>query len=767
MPGPVSVYRGPEPCKTAYMRVIIVGAGPAGLYLAILLKRQDPTAEVEIYERNRADDTFGFGVVFSDATMDNLREADPESHAAITEQFWHWDEIDTFFRGEKLSSSGHGFAGMSRHKLLVVLQDRCRALGVTMHFETEVTDIKKLAASCDLLVGADGIGSLIRETYAEHFEPRIDERPNRFVWLGTTYPYDAFTFYFKENAHGLWRIHAYRYEPEGSTFIVECTAEALEAAGLDPQDEDATVAYCEALFADELKGHRLLKNRSIWRRFPTVSNRRWSHDNVVLMGDAVHTAHFSVGSGTKLAMEDAIALAQALEAKPNIGDALVAYQAEREADVASLQRAAQASLEWFEHTERYRDLPPIQFNFSMLTRSLRITHENLRLRDPEYVAEVDRWFAGVAAEQSGRAVPADTPPLFTPFKVRDLVLDNRMVLSPMCMYSATDGLVNDFHLVHLGSRAMGGAGLIMTEMTDVTADGRITPGCAGLYTDDHETAWKRIVDFVHGSTPAKIGIQLGHAGRKGATKLMWEGIDRPLEEGAWPIMSASAIPYFPDSQVPKAMDRDDMDAVRDAFVASTRRAEACGFDWIELHMAHGYLLASFLSPLTNQRDDAYGGSIENRLRYPLEVFDAMRAVWPTGKPMSVRISATDWKDGGNDGPESVVIAKALKAHGCDIVDVSSGQTVADARPVYGRLYQTPYADLIRHEAEIPTMTVGNISSFADANSILAAGRADLCVIARAHLWDPYWTLHAAHELGHDVAWPVPYGIMNGYTPRFV
>jgi len=748
------------------MRVVIVGAGPAGLYLAILLKRQDPAAEVEVYERNKPSDTFGFGVVFSDATMDNLREADPESHAAITRRFWHWDEIDTFFGGEKLSSSGHGFAGMSRHELLLVLQERCRELGVTLHFETEIEDVESLAQGCDLFVGADGLSSVVRATYAEHFQPRIDERRNRFVWLGTTYPYDAFTFYFKENEHGLWRVHAYRYEPEGSTFIVECTDKALAATGLDPKDEDATVAYCEALFRDELEGHRLLKNRSIWRRFPTVSNRRWSHDNVVLIGDAVHTAHFSVGSGTKLAMEDAIALAEALKEKPNVAEALVSYEASRRSDVASLQRAAQASLEWFENTERYRGLPPIQFNFSMLTRSLRITHENLRLRDPQYVAEVDDWFAAEASKQSGRPVAPGTPPIFTPYKLRDLTLDNRIVLSPMCMYSAEDGLVNDFHLVHLGSRAMGGAGLIMTEMTDVTADGRITPGCAGLYRDDHEKAWKRIVDFVHGMTRSKIGIQLGHAGRKGATKLMWEGMDRPLEQGAWPIMSASAIPYFPDSQVPKAMDRSDMDTVRDAFAASTRRADACGFDWVELHMAHGYLLASFLSPLTNQRDDAYGGSMANRLRYPLEVFDAMRAVWPADKPMSVRISATDWKDEGNDGPESVEIAKALEAHGCDIIDVSSGQTVADAKPVYGRLFQTPYADLIRHEAGIPTMTVGNISSFADANSILAAGRADLCVIARAHLWDPNWTLHAAHELGHEMGWPAAYSTMNGYTPRF-
>ncbi|MEM1033888.1 MAG: bifunctional salicylyl-CoA 5-hydroxylase/oxidoreductase [Myxococcota bacterium] len=749
------------------MRVVVVGAGPSGLYLAILLKRQMPEADVDVFERNRADDTFGFGVVFSDATLDNLAAADGPSHAAITERFWHWDEIDTFFRGERLTSSGHGFAGMSRRTLLLLLQQRAADLGVSLHFETELRDFHARARDCDLLVGADGIGSAVRERFADHFQPDVDQRPNRFVWLGTTVPYDAFTFYFKENAHGLWRVHAYRYEPEGSTFIVECTDETLRAAGLAPGDEDATVAYCEALFREELGGHRLLKNRSIWRRFPTVKAARWSHENIVLLGDAAHTAHFSVGSGTKLALEDAICLATHLSAHPgDVPAALRAYEAERQPEVASLQRAAQASLEWFEQTERYRDLEPIQFNFSMLTRSLRITHENLRVRDPAYVAEVDRWFAGEAARQSGRDVAVGTPPMFTPFRARGLTLDNRIVLSPMCMYSAHEGLVNDFHLVHLGSRAMGGAGLVMTEMTDVTADGRITPGCAGLYDDTHEVAWRRIVDFVHDQSAAKIGIQLGHAGRKGATKLMWEGMDRPLESGAWPIMSASPLPYFPDSQVPREMDREDMTRVRDAFVAATQRAVRSGFDWLELHMAHGYLLASFLSPLTNVRTDAYGGPLEHRLRFPLEVFDAMRAVWPEEKPMSVRISATDWRDGGNDAAEAVAIARALRDHGCDVIDVSSGQTVADGKPVYGRLFQTPFADRIRHEADVPTMTVGNISSFADANSILAAGRADLCAIARAHLWDPYWTRHAAHELNHDVRWPAPYSPMNGYTPRF-
>lgn len=752
------------------VRIVCVGGGPAGLYLGILLKRQNPEHHVRIVERNRADDTFGFGVVFSDATMGNLEQADPVSYEAITNSFWHWDEIDTFVRGEKLTSTGHGFAGMSRQKLLLILQDRCRELGVEMAFETEVDDPAELLADADLLVGADGLMSRVRERWEDDFEPTIDLRPNRFVWLGTTVPYEAFTFYFKESEHGLFRIHAYRYEPERSTFIVECTEETFLATGLDPNDEDGTAAYVAKVFEEELDGHPLLKNRSIWRRFPTVSNRRWWRDGVVLVGDAVHTAHFSVGSGTKLAMEDVIALADALGRHADVGEALAAYETERRPGVESLQRAAQASLEWFEETERYMDLPPIQFNFSMLTRSLRVTHENLRLRDPAYVASIDAWFAEQATQAMGEAlsepIPATTPPMFTPYKLRDLVLENRVVVSPMCMYSATDGLVNDFHLVHLGSRAQGGAGLVMAEMTDVSAEGRITLGCAGLYTDEHTAAWKRIVDFVHGHSRAKIGMQLGHAGRKGATKRMWEGIDQPLESGGWPILSASPLPYYPHSQVPKAMDRDDMDRVKADFVRATERAEEAGFDLLELHMAHGYLLASFLSPLTNRRDDAYGGGIENRLRYPLEVLDAVRAAWPAQKPLSVRISATDWKEGGNTGDDAVAIAKALKAHDVDIVDVSAGQTVADAKPEYGRLYQTPFADRIRLEAGIPTMTVGNVSSFEDVNSILAAGRADLCVLARAHLWDPYWTRHAAFELGHDLAWPNPYSPMNRYTPRF-
>ncbi|MEZ4440075.1 MAG: bifunctional salicylyl-CoA 5-hydroxylase/oxidoreductase [Polyangiaceae bacterium] len=748
------------------MRIVIVGGGPAGLYLGILLKRRDPSTAVRILERNRPDDTFGFGVVFSDATMDNLAAADPESHAAITESFWHWDEIDTFFKGERLRSTGHGFAGMSRQKLLVILQERCRALGVELVFEHEVKDPATLLADADLLVGADGVASLVRDRWADDFQPHIDLRPNRFVWLGTTFPFEAFTFYFKENEHGLFRVHAYRYEPERSTFIVECTAETFARSGLSEGDEDATAAYFSKLFADELKGHPLLKNRSIWRQFPTIENAHWSRDKVALMGDAVHTAHFSVGSGTKLAMEDAIALDAALAKTGDLAEALRIYEEERRPGVESLQRAAQASLEWFEDTERYLHLEPIQLNFSMLTRSLRVTHDNLAKRDPAFVAEVDAWFAERAASAAGEEVTeTKVAPMFTPFKLRDLRLENRVVVSPMCMYSAVDGLVGDWHLVHLGSRAVGGAGLVIAEMTDVSADGRITPGCAGLYRDEHVVAWKRIVDFVHQQSHAKIGIQLGHAGRKGATKVLWEGMDQPLEEGAWPLIAPSALPYRAGSQVPKAMDRADMDRVKAEFVAATQRAERCGFDLLELHMAHGYLLASFLSPLTNLRDDDYGGDLERRLRFPLEVLDAVRAAWPVHKPMSVRISATDWKEGGTQGEDAVAIARALREHEVDIVDVSAGQTVPDGKPRYGRLFQTPFADRIRHEAGIPTMTVGNISTYEDVNSILAAGRADLCVLARAHLWDPYWTRHAAQAQGQASDWPLPYVAMQGYSPH--
>ena len=750
------------------MNVAVIGGGPAGLFFAILMKLRDPAHRVRVVERNRADDTFGWGVVFSDETLGNIAAADPVTYAAIGRAFAHWTDIDIRYRGEVLTSTGHGFSGLARQALLDILQARAAALGVDLAFETEVTDLAPYRGA-DLIVAADGVNSRIRDLHADRFMPRIDWRPNRFTWLGTTRQFPAFTFLFKEDAHGLWRVHAYRFDPHHSTFIVETTEETWRRAGLAEASEDQSVAFCERLFADELAGHRLLKNRSIWRSFPNVQTAHWSHDNIVLLGDAAHTAHFSIGSGTKLAMEDAIALAEAAAGHAAIPDALAAYEAARRPAVESTQRAAATSLHWFEETERYFGrLEPIQFAASLLTRSLRITHENLKIRDPAFIARLDRWYAGKAANQSGVNVPAESapPPMFTPFRLRELILANRIVVSPMCMYSAEDGLPNDWHLVHLGSRAVGGAGLVMTEMTDVSPEGRITPGCAGMWRPEQARAWRRIVDFVHAGSPAKIGLQLAHAGRKGSTRRMWEGIDEPLDAGNWPLIAPSPLPYLAHGQVPRAMDRADMDKVRDDFVHAAQLAEEAGFDLIELHFAHGYLLSSFITPLANRRTDAYGGSLANRMRFPLEVFDAVRAAWPTAKPMSVRISATDWVPGGFEGADAVAIATLLKAHGCDIVDVSAGQTVAEAEPAYGRLFQTPFADRIRHEAAIPTMAVGNISSYADVNSILVAGRADLCVLARAHLYDPYWTRHAATAQGYDLAWPDQYASLRRYQPRF-
>ena len=749
------------------MKIVSIGGGPAGLYFAILMKKADPGHDIEVLERNRPDDTFGFGVVFSDATLDTFREADPATHAEITRAFTHWDDIDIHYQGQVLTSTGHGFAGLARQTLLDILQRRATELGVVMRFSTEV-DRSAAWEGADLALAADGVNSWVRQRYARHFRPQIDWRRNRFVWLGTTFPFPAFTFIFKEDEHGLWRVHAYNYDRGHSTFILECTEDTWRRAGLDEATEDDTVAFARQLFARELDGHPILKNRSLWRSFPVVANETWHHDNLVLVGDAAHTAHFSIGSGTKLAMEDVIALSRALQEHGTVERALQAYQAERRPQVEALQRAARRSLEWFEDTERYHGrMEPQQFAFSLLTRSLRVTHDNLKTRDAKFVATVDRWVAEKASQQSGVAVPATPcpPPMFTPFRLRGLVLPNRVVVSPMCQYSAEDGTPGDWHLVHLGSRAIGGAGLVMTEMTDVSREGRISPGCAGMYKPEHVTAWKRIVDFVHGASAARIGLQLAHAGRKGSTRRLWEGIDEPLPEGNWPIISASPIPYFAHSQVPREMDRADMDAVRDDFVRATRMADEAGFDLLELHMAHGYLLASFVSPLTNHRRDEYGGALINRLRFPLEVFDAVRAAWPAARPMSVRLSATDWVEGGLRPAEAVDVARALRAHGCDIVDVSAGNTVAEQAPLHGRLFQTPFSDLIRHAAGIPTMTVGGVASHADVNSIIAAGRADLCVLARAHLYDPYWTRHAAREQGVELPWPDQYVSVTSFTPR--
>ncbi|HUF36821.1 MAG TPA: bifunctional salicylyl-CoA 5-hydroxylase/oxidoreductase [Gemmatimonadales bacterium] len=750
------------------MRVAIVGAGPAGLYLALLLKSNDPGHQVTVYERNRVEDTFGFGVVFSDETLENVGEADAETNAAMAAAAARWEDIEIHYRGTALRSTGHRFSGVERKTLLELLARRARALGVEIHWQTEIGDLSDCGLpAADLIVAADGVASTIRDRMADRFEPRIDWRRNRFVWLGSARPFPAFTFYFKPSPAGLWRTHAYQYAPGRSTFIVEAREETWQASGLDENDERATVAYLERLFEDELEGHPLLANRSIWRRFPTVRNARWHAGNVVLLGDAAHTAHFSVGSGTKLAMEDAIALAQALEAGRSVPEALAAYEAGRRPQVESLQRAAQASLEWFESAERYHDTEPLQFAFNLLTRSLRITHENLRLRDPSLVARVDRWFAEQSATQSGRPVPLDPPPppLFTPYRLRELVLPNRIVVSSMCQYRAEDGQPNDWHLVHLGSRAIGGAGLVMTEMTDVSREARISPGCAGMYLPAHVEGWRRIVEFVHRESEAKIGIQLSHAGRKGSTCVPWEGEDEPLPEGNWPLIAPSAIPYRPHNQTPREMTRAEMDQVAADFVRATGMADAAGFDLLELHLAHGYLLASFISPLTNRRTDGYGGSLAGRMRYPLEIVTRVRAEWPEAKPLSVRISAVDWAPGGTEAADAVEVARMAVAAGADIVDVSAGQTVPDAKPIYGRQFQTPFSDRIRHEARVPTMTVGNISSAADVNTILAAGRADLVVLARAHLWDPYWTRHAAADLEHTLPWPPAYATLDRYTPR--
>jgi anthraniloyl-CoA monooxygenase len=775
------------------MRVLIIGGGPGGLYLSILLKARDPRREVVVLEREAAGVTFGFGVVFSDATLGALAEADPASHAAITARFAHWDAIDIFYRGECLRSVGHGFAGLSRQALLDVLAERAHALGVDLRYGVSVDGLAGLNALAetdpslrhfDLVVATDGLHSRIREDLAEHFAPKVQLGATRFVWLGSTRPFEAFTFDFEvEPARpeagifedGLWRLHAYNFEAGRSTFIAETTEANWRACGLDKADEATTAAWLEHRFARVLGGHPLLTNRSIWRQFPTVTCGRWHHGNLVLLGDAAHTAHFSVGSGTRLAMEDSIALAAAMEdfaagQHPDVPSALAAYEAHRRPAVAQVQRAAEVSQTWFEQTERYHQhLSPLTFAFSLLTRSLRITHENLRQRDPDFVRRVDAEFAERAAEAAHLPLTpgaAPAPPMFAPFSLRGLTLANRIVVSPMCTYSAKDGDVHDWHLVHLGSRAMGGAGLVMTEMTDVSAEGRITPGCAGLYTRGHADAWARIVRFVHEHTPAKIGVQLGHAGRKGSTRLMWEGMDRPLPEGNWPLVAPSPLPYFPESQVPEPMTRAQMDTVRDDFVRATRLAERAGFDLVEVHLAHGYLLASFLSPITNRRDDAYGGSLENRMRFPLEVFAAVRAEFPSHLPVSARISATDWLPEGFDADDAVALALALKAAGCDLVDVSTGQTDPAGKPSYGRLYQTPYAERVRLEAGIATITVGNISSYADANSVLAAGRADLVALARAHQFDPYWTRHAAYEQGLNPAWPPQYVTVERYNPRF-
>ena len=751
------------------MKIVCIGGGPAGLYFGLLMKKLDPGHDVTVVERNRPYDTFGWGVVFSDATMDNMRQWDGQTADEIQEAFNHWDDIELLFKGRTIRSGGHGFVGIGRKKLLNILQARCEQLGVKLVFETDVqSDLDY--ADADLIIASDGINSRIRTQYQDVFRPDIITRPNRYIWLGTNRLYDAFTFDFQKTEHGWFQAHIYKFDANTTTFIVECPEHVWLAHGLDKADQEQSIAFCESLFKDTLQGHKLMTNArhlrgSAWLNFQRVVCEQWWLQNahgshVVLMGDAVHTAHFAIGSGTKLAIEDAIELTrqfQLLGDRPeNIPQVLASYQELRRVETLRLQNAAWNAMEWFEVCgKRYCDqLEPEQFMYSMLTRSQRISHENLRLRDKDWLEGYERWFA----ERAGMQAVTPTPPMFTPWTVRGLTLKNRIVVSPMAQYSAVDGVAGDYHLVHLGARAMGGAALVFAEMTCVSPEGRITPGCPGLYSPEHTRAWRRIADWIHSNTDAKFAIQIGHAGPKASTRLAWHGIDQPLESGNWPVIAASPQQYLEGvSQTARAMTRADMDEVKAQFVASTQAAAEAGADWLELHCAHGYLLSTFISPLTNQRQDEYGGSPENRLRYPLEVFAAVRAAWPADKPMSVRISAHDWVEGGITPDDAVEIAKAFKAAGADMLDCSSGQVSKKEKPVYGRMFQTPFADRIRQEAGIPTIAVGAISEADHANSILAAGRADLCAIARPHLANPAWTLTEAAKIGYTlVNWPQQY-----------
>ena len=762
------------------MNIACIGGGPAGLYFALLMKKRDPSSRIVVIERNRPYDTFGWGVVFSDQTLGNLVQADETTARRILQSFNHWDDIDVHFKGRTITSGGHGFCGIGRKRLLNILQDRCVELGVELVFETEVEDDQEVARryGADLVIACDGLNSKVRKRYEDVFKPDIETRDCRFVWLGTKKLFPAFTFAFEETEHGWFQAHAYQYDGDTSTFIIETPDEVWQRAGIDKMNQSEAIAFCEKLFAKYLDGQPLLSNSphlrgsANWIRFPRIVCGNWVHWNdidgkrvpVVLMGDAAHSAHFSIGSGTKLALEDAIELARCFDTYQgqDLEGVMAGYEAVRAIEVLKIQSSARNSMEWFENVDRYVDMEPEQFAYSMLTRSQRLSHENLRLRDPSYVEGYERWFARKACAAAGLAEPPEprgksVPPMLTPLRVRDLVLKNRIVMSPMAQYSAVGGTVGDFHMVHLGSRAMGGAAMVVAEMTCVSADARITPGCPGLYRPEHTEAWKRIVDFVHEHTDARIAVQIGHAGPKGSTKLAWEGTDMPLESGNWPLIAASEEQYLAGvSQVARAATHDDMRRILGDFVHATLEAEKAGFDWLELHCAHGYLLSTFISPLTNRRTDEYGGSLENRCRYPLEVFAAMRAVWPAHKPMSVRISAHDWVEGGITPDDAVEIARLFKAAGADMIDCSSGQVSKREQPVYGRMFQTPFADRVRNEAEIRTIAVGAIFEADHVNGIIAAGRADLCALARPHLANPAWTLLESAKMGWDVEWPKQY-----------
>ena len=742
------------------MKIACIGGGPAGLYFAISMKLRNPTHEILIIEKNRPDDTFGWGVVLSDEALANVDRNDPISAQTIRNEFAYWDDIAVVKDGVREVSSGHGFCGIGRMKLLQILQQRALDLDIELRFETQAGEYEDYMRDYDLVVASDGLRSKARNQFASVFKPQIDERLCHFTWLGTHQKFDdAFTFIFEKTQHGWVWAHAYQFSNDTATFIVECSKSTFEAFGFADLSQQESVAICEAIFKGHLGGHKLMTNAShirgsAWINFPRVLCEKWSHKNLVLMGDAAATAHFSIGSGSRLAFDSAIALADYLEQESDLPSAFTKYENDRRVEVLRLQSAARNSMEWFEQVERYLDLDPVQFNYALLTRSQRISHENLRLRDPKWLAQAEQWF-----QQQAQQVPSNRSPMFTPFQLRGLTLANRIVVSPMAQYKADDGCPTDWHLVHYGNLAKGGAGLVYVEMTCPSADGRITIGCPGLYDPAHVAAWKKVTDFVHQESSAKICVQIGHAGPKGSTQRGWEQMDAPLPSDNWPLKAASAVAWSTANQVPTEMTEAMMDEVQKDFVSAAKMALNAGFDMIELHCAHGYLLSSFINPLTNKRQDQYGGSLANRLRFPLRVFAAIREVMPVDMPMSVRISAHDWVEGmGMDPTQAVAVAKAFKETGADIIDVSSGQTSTQAKPVYGRMYQAPFADQIRHEAAIPTMAVGNIFEADHANSILMAGRADLVCLARPHLANPFWTLHTAAQLGDEQqSWPQPYG----------
>ena len=740
------------------MKISVIGGGPGGLYFALLAKKAWPRLDITVYERNRPDDTFGFGVVFSDQTLDTFKAYDTVTYERIRRRFAYWGDVDVVYKGQVMRSGGNGFCGCSRVALLNILQDRARELGVQMKFQRDVESLEEFPDS-DVIVVADGINSRIREKYKDHFQPSVDLRPNKFTWLGSTKPLDAFKYFFRETPQGIILAHCYQYEDDRSTWVMETDETTWRNFGFDRMGEQEMTSALEEIFSAELEGHPLIANRSIWRNFPNITNKTWIKDNAVLVGDAKATAHFSIGSGTKLAMEDAIALYECLAKEKDVRGALRLYDTARREEVEKTQHAANVSLAWFEHMKRYWGMEPQQFAFGVMSRSKQITWENLELRDPRFVREIHRWFAE-KTRNLGFDIDLDNPPvpMFTPFRLRDMVVENRVVVSPMDQYCAVDGVPGDWHFVHLGSRAVGGAGLVYVEMTCPSPEARISPGDTGLWNEEQRDAFKRIVQFCKAHSKAKMCMQLGHSGRKGSTQLGWERMDHPLEAGNWPVVSASPIPYYEGiSPVPREIQEDDMKKIVDDFVRSTRYADQAGFDMLEIHMAHGYLLASFISPLTNRRTDAYGGSIENRMRFPLEVWKACRKAFNERKPMSVRISASDWAPGGLSGEDLIALTRMLKAAGCDLIDCSSGQTVPYQKPVYGRMYQAPFSDWVRNEVGIATMTVGAVTSADQVNTLLAAGKADLVALARPHLANPYFTLQASAWYQHTGQfWPPQY-----------